>query len=124
MQNIVINESYLRKLQATYADQVDEIDLMYGKVYPYGALPESKVDFTKPFKLHLGAKGFTEAEDLASAIDATRSGLATRFKSARGEISMLEYGIKFLLADSEATEQLNTLSAEQFEYFMPQSGGS
>ncbi|GAB3156674.1 hypothetical protein GCM10027290_54900 [Micromonospora sonneratiae] len=124
MQNIVINESYLRKLQATYAELVDDIDRIYGKIYPYGALPESKVDFTKPFTLHLGGAGFSEAVALVERIDSTRAGLAERFKSARGELNTLEFGIKFLLADSEATEELGTLSAEQFEYFMPQSGGS
>ncbi|MEH1016723.1 hypothetical protein V6U90_26940 [Micromonospora sp. CPCC 206060] len=122
MKNIVINESYLRKLQGTYAEQVDEIDLMYGKDYPYGSLPDSTVDFTKPFKLRLGGKGFTEVEALTERIETVRVGLATRFKSARGEINTLEHGIKFLLADSDAVEQASTLSAEQFEYFMPTSG--
>jgi hypothetical protein len=124
MQNIVINESYLRKLQAVYADLVDDIDRIYGKVYPYGALPEAKVDFTKPFTLRLGGAGFSEAVELVERIDTTRSGLAARFKSEQGELNTLEFGIKFLLADSEATEELTTLSAEEFEYFMPQPGGS
>lgn len=126
MQNdpIVINESYLHTLQTTYAGQVDDIDSMYGKVYAYGALPESHVDITKPFTLRLGGANFTEAQDLVGRIDAVRSGLAARFKSGRGELYTLEYGIKFLLADSDATEQLSTLSSEQFEYFMPTSSGS
>lgn len=119
---IVINQDYLRGLQTKYTDQVDRIDLMYGKVYAFGTLPGSHVDFTKPFKLSLGGANFVEAQDMAGALDGTRSGLAGRFKSARGEIYTLEYGIKFLLADSDATEQLSTLSAEQFEYFMPKAG--
>ncbi|GAB2922088.1 hypothetical protein GCM10027280_06640 [Micromonospora polyrhachis] len=119
MQNIVINESYLRKLQAIYTDLVDDIDRIYGKIYPYGHLPESRVDFTKPFTLRLGGAGFSEAVELVERIDTTRSGLAARFKSGRGELSTLEHGIRFLLADSEATEQVSTLSAEQFEHFMP-----
>lgn len=122
MKNIVINESYLRKLHGIYTKQVDEIDLMYGKVYPYGSLPDSTVDITKPFKLRLGGKGFTEAEDLVGAIDVVRAGMAARFKGARSEINNLELGIKFLLADSDAIEQASTLSAEQFEYFMPKTG--
>jgi len=122
MKNIVINENYLRKLQGVYTKQIDEIDLMYGKDYPYGSLPDSTVDFTKPFKLHLGGKGFTEAEALTERIEAVRAGLAARFKGARGEINILEHGIKFLLADSDAVEDASTLSAEQFEYFMPTSG--
>ncbi|MER5337465.1 hypothetical protein ACIBTZ_32350 [Micromonospora sp. NPDC049460] len=122
MKNIVINESYLRKLHGIYTKQVDEIDLMYGKVYPYGSLPDSTVDITKPLKLRLGGKGFTEAEDLTGAIDVVRGGMAARFKGARSEINNLELGIKFLLADSDAIEQASTLSAEQFEYFMPKTG--
>lgn len=126
MQNdpIVINETYLQHLQTTYTDQVDDIDRLYGKVYPYGALPESSVDITKPFTMKLGGANFNEAIDLVTAIDGVRSGVAGRFKSGRGEIYTLEFGIKFLLADADATEQLNTLSAEQFEYFMPTSTGS
>ncbi|SCL29340.1 hypothetical protein GA0074692_2708 [Micromonospora pallida] len=123
MKNIVINESYLRKLHGTYTKQVDEIDLMYGKNYPYGSLPDSTVDITKQFKLRLGGKGFTEAEDLTGAIDVVRAGLANRLKGARTELNNLEHGIKFLLADSDAVEQTSTLSAEQFEYFMPKAGG-
>jgi len=119
---IVINQDYLQKLQTKYTGQVDDIDKMYGKVYAYGTLPGTHVDFTRPFTLSLGGANFTEAQDMAGALDGTRSGLAGRFKSARGEIYTLEYGIKFLLADSDATEQLSTLSSEQFEYFMPKAG--
>ena len=47
---IVINQDYLQTLQTKYAGQVDDIDKFYGKVYPYGSLPDSHVDITKPFK--------------------------------------------------------------------------
>lgn len=120
---IVINQDYLQTLQTKYAGQVDDIDKFYGKVYPYGSLPDSHVDITQPFKLNLGGANFVEAQDMAGVLDGTRSGVATRFKNARGEIYNLEYGIKFLLADSDATEQLSTLSADQFEYFMPKTAG-
>ncbi|NBE80120.1 hypothetical protein [Micromonospora rubida] len=120
---IVINEEYLKKLQKTYSDQVDSIDELYGKVFKYGNLPESNVDLTKPFVMRLGGANFSEAVDVVASIDGVRSGVAGRIKSARGEIYTLEHGVKFLLADSEATEQLSTLSAEQFEYFMPKSAG-
>ena len=120
---IVINQSFLQGLQTRYTSLVDEIDSLYGKVYPYGALPGSHVDVTKPFVLKLGGANFTEAQDAAAVVDATRSGTTARLKSARGEIYTLEYGIKFLLADADATEQLSTLSAEQFEYFMPKTAG-
>lgn len=121
---IVINEAYLHTLQTTYAGQVDDIDGMYGKVYAFGSLPESHVDMTQPLTLRLGGSGFTEAQELGKRIDGVRSGVAARFKSGRGELYTLEYGIKFLLADSDATEQLSTLSSEQWEYFMPTSSGS
>lgn len=125
MQNdpIVINQTYLQGLQTRYASLVDDIDRLYGKVYPYGALPGSHVDITKPFIFKLGGANFTEAQDVAGVVDATRAGVVARFKAARAEIYTLEYGIKFLLADSDAVEQLSTLSAEQFEYFMPKTAG-
>ncbi|MGW1062322.1 hypothetical protein [Micromonospora rubida] len=116
---IVINEEYLRTLQTAYATQVDSIDAVYGKVYAYGNLPGSNVDMTKPLPMRLGGAAFTEAVEAVAALDGVRSGLAGRFASARGELHALEYGVKFLLADSDAVEQLTTLSSEQFEYFMP-----
>ena len=126
MQNdpIVINQDYLQKQETQYAGQVDDIDRLYGKVYPYGSLPASSVDFTKPFGFTIGGANFAEAQDMLGVVDTTRSGLADRFKSARGDIYTLEYGIKFLLADSNAVEDLNTLNSEQFEYFMPTSAST
>jgi hypothetical protein len=118
---IIINEAYLEGLQRKYGADVDEIESFYGKVYPYGGLPGTNVDITKPFLLRLGGATFTEAQDVVGVLDATRSGVATRFNSTRGELYTLENGIKFLLADSEATENLSTLSADQFEYFMPKA---
>jgi len=121
---IVINEIYLQQLQKKYADDVDGIDGMYGKVYSYGTLPASDVDITKPFKVNLGGANFSEATDMTGALESTRSGLTARFKSARDQLKTLEYGIKFLLADSDATEQLGTLSADQWNYFMPPTTGT
>jgi hypothetical protein len=121
---IVINQTYLQSLQKKYTDEVDDIDGMYGKVYAYGSLPGSHVDVTKPFKVNLGGANFSEATDMTGALDATRSGLAGRFKSARGQLYTMEYGIKFLLADSDATEQLGTLTADQWNYFMPTTTGT
>lgn len=118
---IVINEDFLHQLQVKYTAHVDDIDQLYGKVYPYGTLPDSHVDFTKPFVLLLGGANFEEATDVTEPLEAVRSDLAERFSGARGQLYTLEWGIKFLLDDSEATEQLSTLSAEQFEHFMPQS---
>jgi hypothetical protein len=122
MQNIVLNEEYLRQLQATYTELVDDIDRMYGKVYPFGSLPESIVDFTQEFRLRVGGEGFTEAVELVPRINAVRAGLAERFKSVRGELNTLEWGIKFLLQDAEDTEHLNTLSAADFDRYMNTSG--
>jgi len=119
---IVINESYLQAQETQYAGQVDDIDKLSGKVFPYGNLTASHVDFTKPFGVALGGANFTEAQDMLTAVDGVRSGLADRFKSGRGELYTLEYGIKFLLADSNAVEDLSTLNSEQFEYFMPTVG--
>ncbi|WP_432842794.1 hypothetical protein [Dactylosporangium sp. CA-092794] len=118
---IIINEAYLQGLQTKYTNQVNDIDGMYGKVFAYGSLPGAHMDIKQPFTIRLGGANFVEAQDDVNILDQTRSGLAERLKSARGELYTLEYGIKFLLADSEATEQLSTLSAEQFEYFMPRT---
>ncbi|WP_432990137.1 hypothetical protein [Dactylosporangium sp. CA-233914] len=118
---IVINQAYLQGLQTKYTNQVNDIDGMYGKVFPYGSQPGAHMDITKPFTLRLGGANFVEAQDDVAVLDQTRSGLASRLKSARGELYTLEYGIKFLLADSDATEHLSTLSADQFEYFMPKT---
>jgi hypothetical protein len=119
---IVINESYLQAQETQYAGQVDDIDKLTGKVFAYGNLPGSHVDFTKAFGFTLGGANFTEAQDVLTAADGVRSGLADRFKSARGDLYTLEYGIKFLLADSNAVEDMSTLDSEQFEYFMPTAG--
>jgi hypothetical protein len=121
---VVINQDYLRQLQTEYTGDVDEIDQFNGKVYKHGTLPDTNVDITRPFVMRMGGAGFAEAIDMVGMIDGTRSGVAARFKSARGEIYTLEYGIKFLLADSDAVEQLSTLTAQQFEYFMPQTTGT
>src|SRR5262245_4147951 len=106
---IVINAEFLRRLVTKYTGDVDEIDRMHGKIYEYGTLPGSKVDITRPFALRLGGRGFDEAVDMTRRLDAVRSGLAERFKNARRELYNLEHGIKFLLDDSEAVEQLSTL---------------
>ena len=123
MSDIVINEEFLRTRQKRYAEHVDTFDRLLGKVYVYGALPASHVDIKKPFILKLGGANFTEAQDVAGVVDGTRSGVVDRMTKSRGEIYVLEHGIKFLLADSTATEQLNTLDAQQFEYFMPKNAG-
>lgn len=120
---IVINEEFLTRLQSRYAGHVDTFDRLLGKVYPYGPLPASNVDISRPFVLKLGGANFTEAQDVAGVLDGSRAGVVTRCTKSRDEIYTLEHGIKFLLADSDATEQLNTLSADQFEYFMPKTAG-
>lgn len=118
---IVVNEEYLRRLQTEYAAYVDDIDKFHGKIFSHGSLPESKMDITQPFTLRLGGKGFAEAADMGAALDRVRTGLAERIRGARDELDAMEHGIKFLLADSNATEQMGTLTAEQFDYFMPGS---
>jgi hypothetical protein len=120
--HIVITEAYLRRLQKEYAAGVDAIDKFLGKIHPHGKLPGSTVDITQPFQLRLGGKDFTEGVELTRVIDVTRAGLAERFKKARAELFSLEHAIKFLLNDSTATEQMGTLTAQQFEYFVPKSG--
>ncbi|MGC4807650.1 hypothetical protein [Micromonospora sp. DT233] len=123
-ESIVIREDFLKNLQVTYAGQVDSIDKVYGKFYKYGNLVESEVDMTKPFKVRLGGANFSEAVEAVTSLNTVQAGLAARFKSARDEIYILENGVLFLISDAEAVEELNTLSAEQFEYFMPKSAGA
>jgi hypothetical protein len=125
MQNnpIVINEEYLKKLQREYAELVDQLEKLDRKVYRYGNLPESNVDITQQFKLRFGGAKFSEGLEAATRINEIREGLVQRLKRVRAELYTLEHGVKFLLNDSDAVEQLTTLSSEQFEYFMPKSAG-
>jgi hypothetical protein len=119
---IVINEAYLQQLQLTYAFNVAELDALDGKVFKYGTLPDANVDYTKPFRLSVGGANFSEAIDMTGTLETTRSGLGARLKSAHDHLRTMQYGIQFLLADSTATEQLSTLTADQWNYFMNPTG--
>jgi hypothetical protein len=116
---IIISEEFLRGLQKEYTGHVDLIDKIIGKVVAYGTQPDSRFDVTQPIPLRLGGKGFDEAIAVNAKIELIRQGLVDRFKTTRTEIHHLDYGIRFLLADSDAVEQVTTLTSQQFEYFMP-----
>jgi hypothetical protein len=121
---IVINQASLQQLQKTYAGYVDGIDANMGKYVQYGTLSLSNVDITMPLKMNLGGAGFDEVADMSGQLEKVRAGLVGRFTSAKNQLRTMEYGIQFLLADSDSTEHLATLTAEDWNYWMSPTTGT
>ena len=116
---IIVSEEFLRNLQREYAGYVEILDKTVGKVVAYGVEDGSRVDITQPIPVRLGGKGFDEAVTINGKIEVIRQGLVDRCKKTRTELHHLDYGLQFLLADSDAVEDISTLTSQQFEYFIP-----
>ena len=116
---IIINEQNLNTLEAKYESTVAAIDKVNAKVYKWGTTPESQVNLSAPLPLRVGGGHFDQGLALSAAVEKVRGALVERLTGARRDTQALQYAVKWLLADSHATEHLATLSGADFEHFIP-----
>ncbi len=122
-ENIVIDEPTLTRLKNKYQALLDDIDLRMTN-YTWGTNPDSQISLGDAFPLRLGGAGFTEAVNLAKDLEKVRTNLTGRIDTTYTNATNLRWGLQYLLDDSSAVEHLNTLTAAEFESFIPTSTSS
>ncbi|OAA29204.1 hypothetical protein UG55_100315 [Frankia sp. EI5c] len=117
---IEVTEQTLQSLRKEYEGLLAEIgDRLATHAWSSGA---PALSLRRPFPLWLGGAQFTEAVELASALGDLREQIVGRVSSTYSNTSSLYWGLEFLLTDSEAVEELSTLTAAEFEAFIPIGG--
>lgn len=117
---IAINAENLTRLQGEYGDLIKAIESRLG-AFQWDA--KSNMYLSGPFPLWVGGAGFTQAQALAAKLEQVRADLVQRLTSTKENSSNLYVGLQRLLADTTAVEELNTMTAEDFNSFIPVSTG-
>jgi hypothetical protein len=116
---IKIDEPTLKRLETKYGNMIGDMDTRLANYQWDGGEPNSTLTLSDPFPMRLGGADFTQAEGLANALDKVRQNLVNRFDTVYENGSDLYWGLQFLLADSNATENLATMTAQQFDGYIP-----
>ncbi|MGF7239062.1 MAG: hypothetical protein ACQSGP_29525 [Frankia sp.] len=116
---IKIDEPTLKRLKTEYGSLISDMDTRLANYQWDSGEPKSTLILGEPFPMHLGGADFTEAVGLANALDVVRKNLTGRFDTVYTNASDLYWGLQFLLADSDAVENLAKMTAQQFDQFIP-----
>ncbi|CAO5147337.1 conserved hypothetical protein [Frankia sp. AiPs1] len=119
-ENIVIDEPTLIGLRNKYQGLLDDIDTRMTD-YQWGTNPDSRLSLGDEFTLRLGGADFVEAVGLAKDLGKIREKLAGRVDSTYSDATNLRWGLEYLLQDTDAVEHLTTMSAQEFQSFIPVS---
>jgi len=112
---ITIDEATLKRLQVEYESLTDELKLRADS-YPWSSTADVTIE--SPFYLQLGGGSFTEATALVKKLEKIRTNLAERFQLTYQDADGLAVGIKALLKDTDAVENLNDMTADEFASFV------
>jgi hypothetical protein len=115
---IKIDEATLKRLQTEYTDLAAEFKKR-ADYYPWASTGSASIEY--PFNLKLGGPAATEPQNLIRAINTIRTNLAERFQLTYGDSDALAGGIKALLADTDAVEDLNGMTADEFGSYVQSS---
>lgn len=66
-----------------------------------------------------GAPGYATGDELNAQVGFVRGGLFERVDAAYQHFRALHWGLKNLLDDTDGTEQLNSISAQEFMDYLP-----
>lgn len=116
---IKIDEPTLKRLVTKYGNMIGDMDTRLANYQWDRGEPKSTLILSDPFALHLGGADFTQAGNLANALDVVRKNLVNRFDTVYSNAADLYWGLQFLLADSNATEHLASMTAQQFDQYLP-----
>ncbi len=112
---IKIDETSLKRLQGEYEDLSAEFKKRADS-YPWSTTADVSIEY--PFYLKLGGASFEEAQALVKKLEKVRTNLAERFDLTYKDSEGLASGIKSLLADTDAVEELNGMTADEFGTFV------
>lgn len=117
---IAINAENLTRLKGEYGDLIKAIEARLGA---FQWDDNSNMYLSGPFPLWVGGAGFTQAQALSAKLEKIRADLVQRLTSTKENASNLYVGLQRLLADTSAVEDLNSMTAEEFNSFIPVSTG-
>jgi len=83
--------------------------------------PVLTIDLSAPPVVLTGPSWYPSGQLLKKQTKVVYTEVHTRAKAVTKQATDLQYGLQFILDDSERTESLNDMSAEQFEAHVPNS---
>ncbi|MCK9904847.1 hypothetical protein CC117_27360 [Parafrankia colletiae] len=121
---IKISGKTLETLRQQYGDQSAAIETRLA-VYPWApGNVRATVALAEPLPLRLGGAGFTAGVGLAKAIELVRKNIGERLDTVWTNSDDLNWGLQFLLENSKAVEGFNTMTAAEFESYIPAGSAS
>jgi hypothetical protein len=120
MAKITINDKYLfdqMNLFGTYQDESYE----RSAAYAWGGTGSVPMDLSADTQMKFGGPNFVPGFNMNKAANAVRGNFSTRMMSFNEQSGFLNVGLKALLDDSENIESLNTVSADDFEYYVDET---
>lgn len=118
--DIVIDEQVLQRLDGKYTNLHDDVERAR-RSYQFG---NRRGDLSQPLKVPAGNAGWAPADGMQSSVDGLRQGLTERFTSLAGGLFRLEWGVRFTLQHTDGTEQLNSMTAQEWSSHVPAAPGA
>jgi hypothetical protein len=118
VKTIKVDKESLTRLQTEYTDLAADIEK---RLNMYHWAEGSDISLAGPFKIRLGGNNFVAGQDLAKHLERIRTNLVERFTLTYQDSEGLSVGLKALLADTDAVEELNSMTSEQFGTFVQAS---
>jgi hypothetical protein len=116
--NIEIDETTLKAFQGEYNGYTDDIKKAATTNYTWG---NSSINMSAQFTLPLGGSNFKAASGLKDAIEGVRQNLFGRMQASYTDTYDIYAGVTSLLADTDAVENLNTMTGQEFDSYIPTS---